>query len=58
MPGTEPLYLADRLAALVAAEPDILVCRKLIRAEVDQALVAFNRADAQAPEIYTKEVME
>lgn len=39
--------MADRLAALVAAEPDILVCRKLIRGEVDQALVAFNRADGE-----------
>lgn len=48
--------MADRLAALVAAETDILACRRLIRAEVDQALIAFNRADAPAPEVFTKEI--
>lgn len=41
--------MADRLAALVAAESDILACRGLIRGEVDQALTAFARPADQVP---------
>jgi len=37
--------LADRLSALVAAEPDPAACRRIIRDEIRQALAAFARAD-------------